>query len=192
MRLLLDEYLPRPLRHDLPGHEVHTVQQMGWAGTKNGALRRRIASEFDGFITVDQNREYQQMLGDQLFATVILTARRITVEDLRPLMPHVLDALRTIRAGDIVRIMITDGTVGAVTAPVTTVLLPIFARRVRAHAVLDVVVDAVAPFLVREAGAPRPHAVNRTEKHGIVRDVRVEAYHAHMRCPRGYFHCCRT
>jgi len=31
MRLLLDECVPRKLRSDLEGHDVHTVQEMGWA-----------------------------------------------------------------------------------------------------------------------------------------------------------------
>lgn len=110
MKVLLDECLPRPLRFDLPGYDVHTVQQMGWAGTKNGALLRRIAPEFDVFITVDRNLEYQQTLSEQTFATVVLVAHSTTVEALRPLMPRVLEALATIRAGEVVRI-------GATAAP---------------------------------------------------------------------------
>jgi len=38
MRVLLDECLPARLRLDLPGHEVATVPQAGWAGIKNGKL----------------------------------------------------------------------------------------------------------------------------------------------------------
>lgn len=40
MRLLLDECVPRKLRSDLEGHDVRTVQEMGWAGKKNGELVR--------------------------------------------------------------------------------------------------------------------------------------------------------
>jgi len=36
MRVLLDEQLPRQLASLLLGHEVRTVQQVGWAGLKNG------------------------------------------------------------------------------------------------------------------------------------------------------------
>jgi hypothetical protein len=36
MRVLLDECVPRALRNDLPGHEVKTVAELGWAGVKNG------------------------------------------------------------------------------------------------------------------------------------------------------------
>jgi hypothetical protein len=38
MNVLLDECLPRTQKHDLPGHFVATVPEMGWAGTKDGAL----------------------------------------------------------------------------------------------------------------------------------------------------------
>ena len=59
MRVLLDECLPQRLRRELPGHEVTTVQRLGWAGTKNGALLRRVAeSGFDAFVTIDEGIEY--------------------------------------------------------------------------------------------------------------------------------------
>lgn len=40
MRLLLDECVPKRLNRELLGHEVKTVQDMGWAGIKNRALLR--------------------------------------------------------------------------------------------------------------------------------------------------------
>ena len=40
MRVLLDECVPRALRRDIPGHEVKTVAEAGWAGVKNGELLR--------------------------------------------------------------------------------------------------------------------------------------------------------
>ena len=36
MRLLLDECLPKDLAHELPGHGVKTVPQVGWASISNG------------------------------------------------------------------------------------------------------------------------------------------------------------
>ena len=38
MRILLDECLPSRLRHEIPGHEVCTVKEMGWLGVKNDKL----------------------------------------------------------------------------------------------------------------------------------------------------------
>ena len=54
MRVLLDECVPRQLRRDLKDFDVKTVQQMGWAGVKNGALLSRAAGEFDVVFTVDR------------------------------------------------------------------------------------------------------------------------------------------
>ncbi len=38
MKLLLDENLPRKLKHDFPNHEVYTVGDMHWDGLENGDL----------------------------------------------------------------------------------------------------------------------------------------------------------
>ncbi|MEK6768889.1 MAG: DUF5615 family PIN-like protein, partial [Gemmatimonadota bacterium] len=40
MRLLLDECVPRPLKHDLAGHEVAHVRDLGWSGKRNGEILR--------------------------------------------------------------------------------------------------------------------------------------------------------
>jgi len=50
------------MRRLLTGHECTSVQKRGWTGTKNGALLALAASEFDLFITSDQNVRYQQNL----------------------------------------------------------------------------------------------------------------------------------
>jgi hypothetical protein len=44
MPVLLDECLPRRLKADLAGHAVTTLPEAGWAGTKNGAVRRLAAA----------------------------------------------------------------------------------------------------------------------------------------------------
>ena len=54
-RVLLDENLPRQLKRELTGCEVRTVAELGWAGIKNGKLLRLAESEFDLFVTADQN-----------------------------------------------------------------------------------------------------------------------------------------
>jgi len=38
VKILFDEDAPRPLRRHLAGHVISTVQEMGWAGVKNGRL----------------------------------------------------------------------------------------------------------------------------------------------------------
>ena len=62
MRILLDEDLPRRLTSLLVGHNVSTVQRSGWTGIKNGKLLGLAAAEFDVFLTMDRNLEFQQNL----------------------------------------------------------------------------------------------------------------------------------
>jgi predicted nuclease of predicted toxin-antitoxin system len=104
MRVLLDECLPRRLKALLPGHEVKTVPEAGWAGKKNGELLKLAVGSFEVFVTVDQNLSYQQNLIQADVAVVVLAAGSSRFEDLRPLMPRLLTTLRTIRARDLVRI----------------------------------------------------------------------------------------
>jgi hypothetical protein len=104
MRVLLDECGPRKLRSELPGHEVKTVAEMKWTGTKNGALLRRASAEFDVLLTVDQGIPYQQHLGRLSLALVIVKAPSNDINDLRPKMPTVLQMLATILPGQVVHV----------------------------------------------------------------------------------------
>lgn len=103
MRVLLDECVPRKLRRELPGHEVRTVVEMGWAGTKNGTLLRRTALKFDVLITVDQGIPHQQHIENLSLALVLIKAPSNDINDLRPKMPRVLQILTTIQPGQVVR-----------------------------------------------------------------------------------------
>jgi len=86
MRVLLDECLPRKLKHDIRADFVRTVPEMGWASVENGALLNLAQGAFDVFITRDRNLAYQQNL--QLFdlAVIVLVAPSNDIDDLRPLM----------------------------------------------------------------------------------------------------------
>ncbi len=56
MKVLLDECLPKKLKREISdGHTIVTVPEQGWASKKNGELLRLAASEFDVFITIDNN-----------------------------------------------------------------------------------------------------------------------------------------
>jgi hypothetical protein len=104
MRVLLDECVPRKLRSELPGHDVKTVAEMKWAGTKNGELLQRAASQFDTLITVDQGIFYQQNLAGIALALIIVQAPSNDIKDLRPALPELLRVLETIQSGQVVRI----------------------------------------------------------------------------------------
>src|SRR5437016_6142381 len=104
MRVLLDECVPRALRNDIPGHEVKTVAEAGWAGVKNGELLRLAASQFDLLITVDRNLEYQQSFAGLSVAVIVVHVPSNDVAVLRPLMPAVLAAFPQIRPGAVTHV----------------------------------------------------------------------------------------
>lgn len=104
MRVLLDECVPRGLRDDLPGHEVKTVAEAGWAGVKNGELLRLAASQFDLLITVDRNLEYQQSFTGLSLALIVVHAPSNDIAVLRPLMPNVLVAIPRAKPGVVTNI----------------------------------------------------------------------------------------
>lgn len=104
MRILLDESLPRKLGPELTGHDTQTVQRRGWSGLQNGDLLQTATREFQVFLTGDTNLEFQQNLNTLPIAIVVLVAVNKRIETLRPLIPEVLEVLKTIRPGQLVRV----------------------------------------------------------------------------------------
>jgi predicted nuclease of predicted toxin-antitoxin system len=96
MRILLDEDLPRRLCALLAGHEATTVPRCGWAGVKNGKLLALAAGQFDVFLTMDQNLEYQQNLATLPIAVLVVEAISNRMEHLTPLVPSMLREIKQI------------------------------------------------------------------------------------------------
>ena len=103
MKLLLDESVPKRLAASFPDlFFVHTVQEMGWAGTVNGALLTLAAQEnFDAFVTVDRGIAHQQNLDDLPIPVVIMLASRNRLAELQPLVPRVVEML----SGDLQKVI---------------------------------------------------------------------------------------
>jgi predicted nuclease of predicted toxin-antitoxin system len=72
MKVLLDACVPRPLRKFLPDHSVNAAQEMGWGQWKNGRLLDAAESQFDVFITSDQNLKHQQKVVGRKLAILVL------------------------------------------------------------------------------------------------------------------------
>jgi hypothetical protein len=68
---------------------------MGWAGKANGELLVLAAADFDVFLTSDRNLSYQQNVGAFDIAVIVLLALSNRIDDLRPLVPVVLERLPT-------------------------------------------------------------------------------------------------
>jgi predicted nuclease of predicted toxin-antitoxin system len=101
MKVLLDECLPKKLKREVEANEVSTVPEVGWASKQNGELLRLAEANYDVLLTNDQNLESQQNLRKFNLAIIVLVAPTNDIEDLKPLMPAVNKALKTIKAGEI-------------------------------------------------------------------------------------------
>jgi hypothetical protein len=99
VRVLLDECLPRRLKHDLVGHDVRTAPELGWASKSNGELLALATGEFDVFVTADRNLSYQQDVSAFDIAIVVLVARSNSLDELRELVPQLLKAFTLAKRG---------------------------------------------------------------------------------------------
>lgn len=105
MQILLDECVPRPLKREFSRYSVRTVVEMGWSGTKNGELLKRMKQAgFTILITTDQNLRYQQNLEQAGVAIVVMVAPTNRLPDLIPLVPGVYAVLETIVPGQVIEV----------------------------------------------------------------------------------------
>lgn len=104
MKVLIDECAPKALKqaHAPHGHHCVTVQEAGWSGKVNGELLELAEAEFELLVTVDTNIEYQQNLTGRKIAIVILRARSNRLTHLSPHFPACVEALQSIKPGEII------------------------------------------------------------------------------------------
>jgi predicted nuclease of predicted toxin-antitoxin system len=101
VRILLDECLPRKLKRELGEHEAFTVPEMGWAGVKNGALLKLAEAQFDIFLTIDSNLEYQQNIIAFNIAIIALVAKSNDIDTLRPLVSMLSESIPRAVKGEV-------------------------------------------------------------------------------------------
>ena len=105
MKVLLDENLPHALRAELPGHDVFTVQYLGWSGTKNGRLlAQAVNTGFDVMVKMDDGVAYQQNVATLRLAVIVLESISNDIDDLRPLLPRLRRAIKSTKPGTVLRI----------------------------------------------------------------------------------------
>jgi len=102
MKIILDECVPGLIRTALPHHDIVTVQYKGWSGIKNGELLRRVAAEFDIFVTSDQNLRYQQNLSQFEIALVVLPSNQVPA--VKAVLPEIDEALKRIKPSELIEI----------------------------------------------------------------------------------------
>ena len=69
-----------------------------------GTLLTRARGEFDLLLTADQNLQYQQNLSALPISVVVLVAPTNKLEDLRPLVPELLQRLETLSGNTLIRV----------------------------------------------------------------------------------------
>jgi len=105
LRVLLDQCLPRQLAAELQGHEATTVRAQRWLGLRNGVLlRAAIEAGFQVFITNDSSIEFQQNVKKIGIGVIAIVGVRNRIQDLRPLVPAIIESLAVIVPGQVITI----------------------------------------------------------------------------------------
>ncbi|HET7631380.1 MAG TPA: hypothetical protein VFK16_03600 [Gemmatimonadaceae bacterium] len=104
-RVLLDECVPRRFQRELPGLAVSHVVSEGWAGKRNGELLGLMREGgFTVLVTVDRNLAFQQNVAASGLAVLVLHSRSNRVQDLKPLVPALLEAIVSALPGQVTRV----------------------------------------------------------------------------------------
>ena len=105
MKILLDENLPHDFATSCP------VTMFTQSDTAGGAAQRTesflpLAAQagFAAMVTMDTGVRYRQNLTTLPLTVVILSAASNDIDDLRPLIPELLDALNNMKPMSIIRI----------------------------------------------------------------------------------------
>ena len=106
MKVLLDENLPQDLQHFLPGHQVSTVGSLHWHTPQDRRLLERAQTfGFDVFITHESGLRLADSNGTTPRLSVItLRSERNVMDDVRPLVVPLLEALNAFRPNTVMTI----------------------------------------------------------------------------------------
>jgi len=100
MKIIIDECVPHIVKKRLSHRQIKTVQEMGWAGIKNGELLSLAEETFDIFVTSDKNLRYQQNLENRKIAILLLPSNQVPI--IESLLPGIDEAIGKITIGDFV------------------------------------------------------------------------------------------
>jgi hypothetical protein len=99
MKAFADECVNRRLLRRLTEHTFVHIADTHLRSTKNGALLRAVAPDYDVFLTRDRSIPFQQNLKRFPMAFIILRSRSNSLADLLPLVPDLLATLERIAEG---------------------------------------------------------------------------------------------
>ena len=101
MRIPIDECLDWRLKREFPEHVAMRVTDMGWRGTKNGALLSLAQSQFDVFVTSDRNLQFQNVAANYSIAVVVFASLSTRLGDTLLLVPKLLGMLNQLQPGTV-------------------------------------------------------------------------------------------
>ncbi len=105
MRVLVDQCLLRQLAAELPGYEASTVRAQRWLGLRNGVLLRAALVALRSLsLTNDSSIEFQQNVKKIGIGVIAIVDVRNRIQDLRPMIPKVLESLTKIVPGEFLTI----------------------------------------------------------------------------------------
>jgi hypothetical protein len=103
--VLIDESLPVELADELPGCYAVTVHDQDWLHLRNGVLlRAAVHAGFNVILTADSKLRFQQNLAKIGIGAVVVVHVRNRIEDLRPLIPRIIEAVGRIQPGEVIEI----------------------------------------------------------------------------------------
>ena len=105
MLVLLDHSAPRPLRAYLPGHTVHTTEQLGWDRLPDGDMMTRAEKAgYELLITCDKRLRHQQNLSGRNLSVLVLMYNNWRL--IRDKVDAINAAINDIRPGELLEITI--------------------------------------------------------------------------------------
>ena len=107
MRVVLDQGTPAPLRRLLPGHDVATAFELGWATLTNGEfLAAAEDAGFEAVITTDKNLRHQQSVRGRSLGVLVLPTTKWPV--VREQATRIQSALTELQPGEITDVRFDD------------------------------------------------------------------------------------
>lgn len=99
MKVFVDECVTRRLMPHLTGYDFTHILDTPLRSTRNGALLRAVAPDYDVFLTTDRHIPAQQNLNRFDLVFVIMRGRTNAIDDLLPLVPDTLAVLNRVAQG---------------------------------------------------------------------------------------------
>jgi hypothetical protein len=102
MRVVIDASIDPRLVEAFAGHDVQTLFDLGLQHLKDNVLVKQL--ECDVFVTADRGFEHEHNLTSFSFGIVVVPVARNKIAFYRPLFPQLLNAVATVRAGNVVHV----------------------------------------------------------------------------------------